>query len=110
MMKQFSHLAMTLTVGSTLAAALAAAPAGSPNDLFTREQRSHWAFQKVSRPKPPADGEARGVQNPIDAFILKELSSRQLRPSPPADKATLLRRATFDVIGLPPTPEDVDAF
>src|SRR6266487_335896 len=50
------------------------------------------------------------VRNSIDAFVLAELEAKGLKPAPPADKITLIRRATFDLIGLPPTPEEVEAF
>ncbi|MBI3679546.1 MAG: PSD1 domain-containing protein [Acidobacteria bacterium] len=64
-----------------------------------------WAFQPVSKPKPPI-----ATRNPVDAFILEKLSQNGLKPAPPADKRTLIRRATIDLTGLPPTPEEVDAF
>ncbi len=48
--------------------------------------------------------------NPIDAFVFAKLEAKGLKPSPPADRRTLLRRATYDLTGLPPTPEEVDAF
>ena len=50
------------------------------------------------------------VRNPIDAFILAKLKEKGLKPAPPADKRTLLRRAHFDLIGLPPAPEQVERF
>ena len=78
-------------------------------DPFTPAQKKHWAFQKVVRPEVPAVT-APAVRNPIDAFISAKLESRALKLSPAADKVTLLRRVTFDLIGLPPTPEEVDAF
>jgi hypothetical protein len=72
---------------------------------------SHWAFQPIRRPAVP---EFRGlrteVRNPIDAFVLTRLEKEDLKPSPEADKVTLLRRVSLDLTGLPPTPEEVDAF
>jgi hypothetical protein len=85
-------------------------PSEQTRNLFTAEERGHWAFQRVIRPEPPEVKDARWVRNPIDAFVLSELERKDLKPSPPADKITLLRRATFDLTGLPPTPEEVDAF
>jgi hypothetical protein len=70
----------------------------------------HWAFQPVSRPPAPAVKQKKWVQNPIDAFVLAKLESLGLHPSEPADKRTLIRRATYDLTGLPPSAQDVDAF
>ncbi len=67
----------------------------------------HWAFVA---PKRPAVPKIDGVSNPIDAFIRTKLVEAKLNPSVPADKVTLIRRVTLDLIGLPPTPEEVDAF
>ncbi|MBT7101882.1 DUF1549 domain-containing protein, partial [Candidatus Poribacteria bacterium] len=68
---------------------------------------SLWAFDPVRRPMAPE-----GVVGPaaIDAFIARRLAEEGLKPAPPADKATLIRRATYDLTGLPPTPEEIDAF
>ncbi|MCA1693926.1 MAG: DUF1549 domain-containing protein, partial [Actinobacteria bacterium] len=73
---------------------------------------THWAFMAPQRPEPPVigSGQARWVRNPIDQFILARLAREGLKPSPEADKTTLLRRVTYDLTGLPPTPEAVDAF
>jgi hypothetical protein len=76
---------------------------------------AHWAFQtvrSVSIPALPADDSRPSdrAAGPVDAFLLAGLQRRGLQPSEPADKRTLIRRATFDLIGLPPTPEEVDAF
>ncbi len=84
--------------------------AAPSNDRFTPAQRNYWALQPVHRPTPPRVRQRAWVRNPIDAFVLAELEAKGLRPSPRADKITLLRRATFDLTGLPPTPEEVDAF
>jgi hypothetical protein len=70
----------------------------------------HWAYVAPNRPEAPAVKSSGWVRNPIDNFILARLESEGLKPSPEADKTTLLRRATFDLTGLPPTPAEVDAF
>ena len=70
----------------------------------------HWAFVAPERPNVPASGETDWVQNPIDAFILKGLKRENLDPSLQTDKVTLLRRLSLDLVGLPPSIEEVDAF
>ncbi|WP_020475555.1 PSD1 and planctomycete cytochrome C domain-containing protein [Zavarzinella formosa] len=70
----------------------------------------HWAFRPPQRPAIPAVSDAAWVRNPIDAFTFQRMAKDGLRPSPEADKATLLRRVTLDLTGLPPTPEAVAAF
>jgi hypothetical protein len=70
----------------------------------------HWAFVKPQRPSLPAVTTPGWVRTPIDAFILARLERDGLRPSPKADKVTLIRRLTLDLTGLPPTPVQVDAF
>ncbi|MGE4000532.1 MAG: PSD1 and planctomycete cytochrome C domain-containing protein [Planctomycetaceae bacterium] len=74
------------------------------------ETRRHWAFQPVERPPVPAVKNGAWVANPIDAFILARLEQAGLTPAPPADPQALMRRVTYDLTGLPPTPEEVDAF
>jgi hypothetical protein len=76
-----------------------------------RENASkHWAFQPIREPEAPAVRDKRFVRTPVDNFILARLEAAKLKPSPMADKRTLIRRATFDLIGLPPTPAEVAAF
>jgi hypothetical protein len=70
----------------------------------------HWAFQPVRRPAVPAVRDRAWVRTPIDAFVLARLEKAGLKPAPPADRRTLLRRAYLDLIGLPPTPEEQRAF
>jgi hypothetical protein len=70
----------------------------------------HWAFTPPIRPAVAKVADASRVRNPIDAFVLARLESAGLSPAPEADKTILIRRATFDLWGLPPTPEEVDAF
>ena len=85
--------------------ALAGAPKGAGGS-----GKDHWAFQPVKRPAPPAVQQQDWVATPVDAFILAKLEENGMKPSPPADKRALIRRATFDLIGLPPTPAEVKDF
>ena len=87
------------------AAALSAATVTTQSP-FTEHQAAHWAFQPVENPPIPAATSG----NAIDAFVERSLSERGIAPGPRADKATLIRRATFDLHGLPPTPAEVEAF
>ncbi len=70
----------------------------------------HWAFQAVQVPRVPAVRNREWVRNPVDAFVLRRLEARGLAAPPEADRRTLLRRVTLDLIGLPPTPQEQDAF
>jgi hypothetical protein len=72
--------------------------------------REHWAFVPPVRPRIPAVKDAGWCRNPIDFFVLARLESEGLSPSPEADKVSLIRRLSLDLIGLPPTIEEVDAF
>jgi hypothetical protein len=72
--------------------------------------QKHWAYQPVANPALPQVKDHAWPQTSVDDFILAGLEARGLQPSSPADRRTLLRRATFDVIGLPPTPEETTAF
>ena len=76
----------------------------------TMEDREHWSFRPLRSPPPPAVKNAHWGRNPIDRFILRRLEEKSLVPLPPADRTTLIRRVTFDLTGLPPTPPEVDAF
>ena len=71
---------------------------------------AHWAYVAPRRPEVPTPRDRAWVRNPVDAFVLDKLEKAGLRPSPPADEATLLRRVTLDLIGLPPTPDELAAF
>lgn len=75
-----------------------------------KDWKKHWAFIAPTRPNVPPAKNGRWMRNPIDAFIVERLEKEKLQPSPEADKATLLRRLSLDLIGLPPTIEEVDAF
>ena len=74
------------------------------------DPRTFWSFQPVRDLDPPAVSQPDWVRTPVDAFILAQLDTNGLKPSPRADARTLVRRAYFDLIGLPPTPEQVAAF
>jgi hypothetical protein len=78
-------------------------------DYFTEEERSWWAFQPIGRPEVPLSPDPR-IANPIDAFVLNRLQQNGLSFSDLADRATLVRRLSFDLWGLPPDPELVDDF
>lgn len=71
---------------------------------------NHWAFKTPQRPALPNVSDKKWPSTPIDNFVLAKLDAEKLKPSPEADKITLLRRLSLDLIGLPPTPEEVDAF
>jgi hypothetical protein len=72
--------------------------------------RNHWAFRPLARPAVPAVKDAAWPQNGLDHFVLAKLEAAGLRPAPASDRRTLIRRATFDLTGLPPTPEEVADF
>jgi len=83
----------------------------SPEDERPEENpRDHWAFRTPVRPPVPAIKLADRVRNPIDNYVLIDIEHHELKPNPPADKATLLRRVYFDLIGLPPTRDELHAF
>ena len=93
----------------------AGAPAGAPvaraaPRRITDADRAHWAFQPVHDEAPPEVADEAWPRGAIDRFILARLEAAGLGPSEPADKRTLLRRATFDLTGLPPTPEEMEDF
>ncbi len=88
--------------------AVAMAPAKRGFDMQAR--RRHWAFQPLRRPALPPVRHWAWPRSPIDRFLLAKLEAGGLSPAPPADRRALLRRVTFDLIGLPPTPAELAAF
>lgn len=78
--------------------------------LITDKDRSHWSFQSIQRPPLPELAEQAVARNPIDLFVLEKLEDKGLSLAPQADRETLIRRVSFDLIGLPPSPSEVDAF
>lgn len=87
----------------------AEAPADETAHQSNLEKLDHWAFRKPVRPEIPSVKLADWPRNPIDRFILARLEKEGLTPSPEADRVTLLRRVTLDLIGLPPTPSEVES-
>ena len=81
-----------------------------PSKVVAKDKKSHWAFQPITRPTPPSVKNNAWVKNSIDKFILAKLEEKQMLPAPPADPEALLRRAYFDLIGLPPSPRELEAF
>ena len=77
---------------------------------ITAEDRTHWAFIPPTRPAVPKVDRADWIRNPIDAFVVAGLVEFGLEPAPEADRTTLLRRLSLDLIGLPPTPEEIERF
>jgi hypothetical protein len=72
--------------------------------------QTHWAYEAPKRPALPQVKDKRWPKNEIDNFVLAKLEKEKLKPSPEADKTTLMRRASFDLTGLPPTPDEIDSF
>jgi len=85
-------------------------PADPAAATFTPVEREHWAFRPISRPSPPPAPDNGPPSNPVDAFLLARLAEKNLTFSAPADARTLIRRAYFDLLGLPPTSVEVDEF
>ena len=81
-----------------------------PGIDLTPEERAYWAFQPIRRPAPPTFGSNDRIRTPIDAFVLAKLRDRGLSLARDADNRTLIRRAAFDLTGLPPSQEEIDAF
>jgi hypothetical protein len=93
-------------IGVAVCLVLAVAAAAVDKDVASvLARRNYWAFQKPAKAPVP-----QGATNPIDAFILEGLRAKKLAPSPPLDRARLLRRVTYDLTGLPPAPGEIDLF
>jgi mono/diheme cytochrome c family protein len=77
---------------------------------ITAEQRAFWSFQPVRKPAVPKVKNRGWVKTPVDNFVLARLEAKKLKPAPVASKRALIRRATYDLTGLPPTPKEIEAF
>ena len=105
--EQVAALTRWIEMGAPWVGSQAATTRGG---TITTEERKFWSFQSVGNPPVPAVKDVSWPLTEVDCFILARLEAKGLKPVKPTDRRTLLRRATFDVIGLPPTPEEVDAF
>ncbi|MFL5245470.1 MAG: PSD1 and planctomycete cytochrome C domain-containing protein [Gemmataceae bacterium] len=85
-------------------------PSADKKYEITEDQRRFWAFQPIKKFTPPDVKDKEWPKNDLDRFILAALEAKNLRPAKPSDKRTLIRRVTFDLTGLPPTPEEIDNF
>jgi hypothetical protein len=101
---------------ATVAALTAWVKAGVPWPVSARTGteadawKRHWAFQCVRRPELPAVRNAGWSRTPIDRFVLAKVEAKGLSPSPETERRTLIQRLSFDLIGLPPTPGEIDVF
>jgi mono/diheme cytochrome c family protein len=110
--KQIDTLTRWVKQGMPWPAAFGTTPAAAhhgPPPVNARTKK-FWSFQPVKRPAVPTAKNRTWVRSPIDAFVLSRLESEGLGPNPPASRAALIRRATYDLTGLPPSPEEVRAF
>jgi hypothetical protein len=105
--EQIADLAEWIRLGAADPRVDAAASAGS---IDLAEGRRYWAFQPLARTRPPAMRNRAWVRTPVDAFLLAAMEAKGVRAAPQADRRTLIRRVTYDLTGLPPTPAEVDAF
>lgn len=81
-----------------------------PSGMSIEEGRQFWSFRPIERAAIPHVNEMAWIQTPVDAFVLEKLESIPIRPAARADKRTLVRRVTFDLVGLPPTPDEIETF
>ena len=107
---QIDLLTRWVRMGAPWPAAKAAAPHPHAAPQVNDETKRFWSFQPVRRPQVPVVKSTRWVTNDIDRFILARLEAAGLTPAAPADRVALIRRATYDLTGLPPTPEHVREF
>jgi len=109
MLMRLASLARFL-VGVSLGSAWPLFAADKPSGMSVEQARKFWSFQPVRKPPEPTVRNQTWPKTAVDKFILSHLENAGLQPGSPADKRTLIRRATFDLIGLPPTPEEVESF
>lgn len=83
---------------------------GKPNESYDRLRKEHWSWQPLKETSPPQVSDASWPLDDLDRFVLAQLESQNLKPVTPADKLTLIRRVTYDLTGLPPSPADISQF
>ncbi len=109
--EEIATLTRWVEQGAAWPVSAASAPGGAkvkPFDL--RERAKHWSLRPVRDPAPPEVRDPAWPINGVDRFLLARLEAKGIKPAPEADRRTLIRRLTFDLIGLPPTPDEVEAF
>ena len=89
---------------------LAKTGSGQNRDVVTEKDRTFWSFQPLPPPHVPSVKNKAWARNDIDRFILARLEAKKLKPNPSLDRRQLIRRASFDLIGLPPTSEEMETF
>ncbi|MBP88370.1 MAG: hypothetical protein CMJ64_16920 [Planctomycetaceae bacterium] len=107
-MSRFISIAVICLLQPVLGNSVRAEPIVEP--LITAGDRDHWSFRPLERPALPTPTNDEWCRNPIDRFILAKRQEKQLASQPEADRPTLIRRLSFDLLGLPPTPAEIDAF
>lgn len=99
-----------ISIGAPATKQVRGKPLPTPQPIDMELGRRHWAYRAIGNPQPPTVRNTRWPKSPIDQFVLARLEGKAIQPAKPADKRTLIRRATFDLTGLPPTPKEIDAF
>ena len=107
---ELAILTRWIAEGAAWPAVAPVVPGRRSNAKYEALRKEHWAWQPLQPSAPPAVRDASWPFGPIDQHLLAALEAKGLRPARDADKGVLIRRVTFDLIGLPPTPRDVDAF
>jgi hypothetical protein len=107
---RWCFIAAIVSLPAISTSAVAQAGQSAVDSPFSAQERSHWAYRAVVKPTPPQVRHSEQVRTPIDAFVLSRLEQSGLSLSKPAEKRDLLRRLKFDLLGLPPTPEEIDRF
>lgn len=107
---EIAALAQWVKMGAPWPAAASKQPVAPTVPASASSASTHWAFRPMKKSAPPRVKDTAWVKSPIDRFILARLEAKSLSPAPAADRRTLIRRAAFDLTGLPPTAEEVDAF
>ena len=108
--EQVDVLRQWIADGAAWPAVRVPASLGKPKPEYEKLKKEHWAWQPLTKPTVPAVNDAAWAKDDVDRFLLAKLEAKGLKPVADADKVTLLRRVTFDLTGLPPTPAEIDAF
>jgi cytochrome c553 len=108
--EQIADLTTWVKDGAAWPAPRVPASLGKPKPAYEKLKKEHWAWQPLTDPKPPAVHNAAWPRDDVDRFILAQLEAKGLTPVADADRVALVRRVTFDLTGLPPTPAEIDAF